>query len=282
MEIKRVGVVGCGQMGGGITQVSAIAGFNVVVSEINEELLKKGLETIKKNLGRDVEKGKLSEDEMKQILARIEGTVLLEDFKDCDLVIEVILEKIEEKRKLFSVLDVICPPQTIFASNTSSLPIIDIAMTTKRPERFIGLHFFNPVPMMQLVEVVQTILSANEVVETSKEFAKSIGKVPVLVKDAPAFLVNRLLTPYLLDAIRVYEQGLASKEDIDNGMKYGANHPIGPLALADLIGLDTLFFAGNVLFEEFKEPRFAPPTLLKRMHKAGMYGRKNGRGFYSY
>jgi 3-hydroxybutyryl-CoA dehydrogenase len=282
LEIKKVGVVGCGLMGGGIAQVVAQSGYSVVVSEVNQALLDKGMSRIKSNLKKNVEKGKMSEAEMAQTLGRIQPTLSMEDYKDCDIVIEAILEKMEEKRKLYSQLDEICPPHAILASNTSSLPIADMAAITKRADRFVGLHFFNPVPAMQLVEVVKTISASDETVETTKRFAESLGKTAALAKDTPGFIVNRLLVPYLLDAIRVYEQGTASKEDIDNGMRLGCNHPMGPLALSDLIGLDTVYFIAISLYDELKETRFAPPTLLKRMVAAGRFGRKNGKGFYDY
>lgn len=282
MEIKKVGVVGCGLMGGGIAQVAAQSGYEVVVSEVNDELLKAGLERIKSNLSRSVTKGKMTEDEMNQVLGRIKGTLAIESFKDCDIVIEAVIENMAEKRKLYAELDRVCPPHTILASNTSSLTVIEMAAATKRQDRFVGLHFFNPVPMMQLAEVVRTIATSEATLETTKKFAQSLGKTAVIAKDTPGFIVNRLLVPYLLDAIRVYESGVASREDIDEGMRLGCNHPMGPLTLADFIGLDTLYFIANIMFEEFKEPRFAPPTLLKRMVLAGQYGRKTGKGFYDY
>lgn len=282
MEIKKVGVVGCGLMGGGIAQVAAQSGYDVVVSEVNEQLLNSGLERIRSNLRRSVEKGKLSEAQMNEILARIKGTLALDSFGDCDIVIEAVIENMAEKRRLFGELDKICPPHTIFASNTSSLTIIEMAAATKRQDRFVGLHFFNPVPAMQLAEVVRTINSSDSTVETAKAFAESLNKTAVVAKDTPGFIVNRLLVPYLLDAMRVYESGVATKEDIDNGMRLGCNHPMGPLTLSDFIGLDTLYFIANIMFDEFKEPRFAPPTILRRMVAAGQFGRKTGRGFYDY
>lgn len=282
MEIKKVGVVGCGLMGGGIAQVAAQSGYQVVVSEVNDELLKAGLERIKSNLNRNVAKGKMTEAEMNQVLGRIKGTLEIESFKDCDIVIEAVIENMAEKRRLYAELDKICPPHTILASNTSSLTVIEMAAATKRQDRFVGLHFFNPVPMMQLAEVVKTITTSEATLETTKKFAQSLGKTAVIAKDTPGFIVNRLLVPYLLDAIRVYESGVATREDIDEGMRLGCNHPMGPLTLSDFIGLDTLYFIANIMFEEFKEPRFAPPTLLKRMVLAGQYGRKTGKGFYDY
>ncbi len=282
MEIKKVGVVGCGLMGGGIAQVAAQSGYDVVVSEVNEQLLNAGLERIRSNLRRSVEKGKLSETQMNGILGRIKGTLALDSFRDCDIVIEAVIENMPEKRRLFGELDKICPSHTIFASNTSSLTIIEMAAATKRQDRFVGLHFFNPVPAMQLAEVVRTISSSDSTVETAKAFAESLNKTAVVAKDTPGFIVNRLLVPYLLDAMRVYEAGVATKEDIDNGMHLGCNHPMGPLTLSDFIGLDTLYFIANIMFDEFKEPRFAPPTILRRMVAAGQFGRKSGKGFYDY
>ncbi|TAK34537.1 MAG: 3-hydroxybutyryl-CoA dehydrogenase [Chloroflexota bacterium] len=282
MEIRKVGVVGCGLMGGGIAQVAAQSGYDVVVREINEQLLNAGLDRIKGNLRRNVQKGQMSESEMEQVLGRLHGTVSLESFADRDIVLEAVIENMPEKRQLYGELDKICPPHTIFASNTSSLTIIEMAAATKRQDRFVGLHFFNPVPTMQLAEVVKTISSSESTVETVKRFAESLNKTAIVAKDTPGFIVNRLLVPYLLDAIRVYEEGLATREDIDDGMRLGCNHPMGPLTLADFVGLDTLYFIGNIMFDEFKEPRFAPPTLLKRLVLAGQYGRKTGKGFYEY
>ena len=282
MEIQRIMVVGAGLMGGGIAQVAAQSGYDVAVSEVNEQLLNSGLERIRSNLRRSVEKGKLSEAQMNEILARIKGTLVLDSFGDCDIVIEAVIENMAEKRRLFGELDKICPPHTIFASNTSSLTIIEMAAATKRQDRFVGLHFFNPVPAMQLAEVVRTINSSDSTVETAKAFAESLNKTAVVAKDTPGFIVNRLLVPYLLDAMRVYESGVATKEDIDNGMRLGCNHPMGPLTLSDFIGLDTLYFIANIMFDEFKEPRFAPPTILRRMVAAGQFGRKSGRGLYDY
>lgn len=282
MAIKKVGVVGCGLMGGGIAQTAAQSGYDVVVSEVNEELLNVGLNRIKSNLQRSVDKGKMTEVEMSQILERIHGTLSLESFSDRDIVIEAVIENMDEKRKLYAELDRICPPHAILASNTSSLTIIEMAAATKRQDRFVGLHFFNPVPTMQLAEVVETINSSKATIETARRFAESLGKTAVMAKDTPGFIVNRLLVPYLLDAMRVLETGTATKEDIDNAMRLGCNHPMGPLTLADFIGLDTLYSIANVMFEEFREPRFAPPVLLKRMVLAGQYGRKCGKGFYDY
>jgi len=282
MAIERVGVVGCGLMGSGIAQIAAQAGCSVVVREVNDERLNKGLQSIDKSLNKFVEKGTLSAADRDATRARLRGTTRLEDLKDSDLVVEAIIEQLPEKRELYSALDKICGSQTIFASNTSSLSITEMAVFTKRPERFIGLHFFNPVPLMKLVEVVRTIATDAKVYEQAVEFAKRVGKVPVRTSDRTGFIVNRLLVPYLLDAVRVLEGGVASIEDIDNSMKLGCGYPMGPLTLLDFVGLDTTYYIANIMFDEFKEQRFAPPPLLKRMVLAGWNGRKAGRGFYDY
>ena len=282
MAIRKVGVVGCGLMGSGIAQVCAASGYDVVIAEVNEELLNKGMDRLKGFLADGVKRGKMTQEQVDQILSLIKPTVSLQDFADRDFVIEAIIENMPEKRKLFGELDKICPPHTIFASNTSSLTIIEMAAATKRMDRFIGFHFFNPVPLMKLVEVVNTICSSDEVVRAARSFAQSLGKTSVLVKDSPGFIVNLLLIPYLLDAVRAYESGLASREDIDTAMVLGAGHPMGPLTLLDLIGLDTTYHIANVFFDEFKDPKYAAPTLLKRMVLAGMLGRKTGKGFYDY
>lgn len=282
MAIEKVGVVGCGLMGSGIAQIAAQAGCSVVVREVNEERLNKGLQSIEKSLNKFVEKGTLSAADRDATRARLRGTTKLEDLKDSDLVIEAIIEQLPEKRELYSTLDKLCGKQTIFASNTSSLSITEMAVFTKRPERFIGLHFFNPVPLMKLVEVIRTIATDVKVYEEAVEFAKRVGKVPVRTSDRTGFIVNRLLVPYLLDAVRVLEGGVASIEDIDNSMKLGCGYPMGPLTLLDFVGLDTTYYIANIMFDEFKEQRFAPPPLLKRMVLAGWNGHKAGRGFYDY
>jgi len=282
MEIKKVGVIGCGLMGSGIAQVCAQSGYQTVVSEINDDLLNKGLGMLKSNLARNVEKGKLPAQERDAILGRLKGTTKMADFAGCDLVIEVVVENMELKKKIFTDLDKICPPHAILASNTSCLSVIEMAMATKKPDKVLGMHFFNPVPVMKLLELVRTIASSEETVNTVKAFGKSIDKTVIVAQDMPGFVVNRLLTPYLFDAMRMLEAGLATREDIDQGMMLGCNHPMGPLTLSDFIGLDTLYFIANIMYEEFKEPRFAPPLLLKKMVAAGRLGRKNGRGFYEY
>ncbi|HLW80539.1 MAG TPA: 3-hydroxybutyryl-CoA dehydrogenase [Candidatus Acidoferrales bacterium] len=282
MAIEKVGVVGCGLMGSGIAQIAAQAGCTVVVSEVSEERLNKGLQSIEKSLNKFVEKGTLSASDRDATRARLHGTTKLEDLKDSALIIEVIIEQLPEKRELYTSLDKICGKQTIFASNTSSLSITEMAFLTKRPERFIGLHFFNPVPLMKLVEVIRTIATDPKVYDEAVAFASRVGKVPVRTSDRTGFIVNRLLVPYLLDAVRVLEGGVASIEDIDNSMKLGCGYPMGPLTLLDFVGLDTTYYIANIMFDEFKEQRFSPPPLLKRMVLAGWNGRKAGRGFYDY
>ncbi len=282
MTIQKVGVVGCGLMGSGIAQVAAAAGFHTVVREVSGEIVEKGLKNIDKNLARLAEKGTLDESKKAEIRGRLKGTTALEDLKDCDVVIEAIIEQLPAKRELFSALDALCPASTIFASNTSSLTITEIATATKRPERFVGLHFFNPVPVMKLVEVVRTIATDPAVYEEMVAFGARLGKTPVRAHDSTGFIVNRLLVPYLLDAIRALEEGVGSIEDIDNSMKLGCGHPMGPLTLLDFVGLDTTYYIANIMFDEFRERRFASPPLLKRMVLAGWNGRKSGRGFYDY
>jgi 3-hydroxybutyryl-CoA dehydrogenase len=282
MAIQKVGVVGCGLMGSGIAQVAAHAGFAVTVREVSQQVIEKGLQSIEKNLGRLVEKGTLSAADRDQVRGRLRGTTSLEDLKDCDIVIEAILEQVPAKRELYGALDKICPPSTIFASNTSSISITELAVSTQRPTRFLGLHFFNPVPVMKLVEVIRTIATDAAVFDEVVAFAAKLGKTPVRTTDRTGFIVNRLLVPYLLDAVRALEEGVGSIEDIDNSMKLGCGHPMGPLTLLDFVGLDTTYYIANIMFDEFKERRFAPPPLLKRMVLAGWNGRKAGRGFYNY
>jgi len=280
--IKKVGIVGCGQMGSGIAQVSAAAGYPVTSQEMSEELFEKGLRNITRLLDRGIEKGKLDSPTKDKILGNINGTTELSDLADCDIIIEAVTEDMVTKKEIYQELDKVCKPETIFASNTSSLPIGDLAAVTKRPDRFVGLHFFNPVPIMKLVEVVRTIDSSDETVNTAKEFAESVGKTVVMAKDSPGFIVNVLLVPYLLDAIRQYENGLATRDDIDNGMKLGCGHPMGPLTLTDFIGLDTILYIADIMFEEFKDSHYAAPPLLRRMVNAGYLGKKSKRGFYDY
>ncbi|HEY2955331.1 MAG TPA: 3-hydroxybutyryl-CoA dehydrogenase [Candidatus Eisenbacteria bacterium] len=282
MAIRNVGVVGCGLMGSGIAQVSAQAGFPTVVREVSPQLLEKGLGSIRKFLQGGVDKGKLTAADMEKTLAHLQGTVRLEDLADCDLVIEAAVENLTLKKELFAELDRICKPGTVLASNTSSLSITEMSTATKRPERFLGLHFFNPVPLMKLVEVVKTLATSPEAVNDASAWCRAIGKTVVTVGDSTGFVVNRLLVPYMLDAVRVYEQGLASRDDIDNAMKLGCGYPMGPLFLGDYVGLDTTYYIAQIMFDEFKEARFAPPPLLRRMVLAGRHGRKTGRGFYDW
>jgi 3-hydroxybutyryl-CoA dehydrogenase len=286
MEIKKVGVLGCGLMGSGIAQVCATAGFEVTVLEVEQKYLDTGFAGIEKSLQkfaeRPVEKGGITPQQNDEIRARLKGTTKKENLADCDIVIEAIIENVEEKKKMYSSIDGIVKKDAIFASNTSSISITELLTSTKRPERFVGLHFFNPVPLMKLVEVVRTIATADEVYQTAYEFAKKLGKVPVRTSDKTGFIVNRLLVPYMLDAIRAYEEGVGSIEDIDNAMKLGCGYPMGPLTLLDFVGLDTTYYIANIMFEEFREPAYAPPPLLKRMVLAGRLGRKSGRGFYKY
>ena len=282
MAIHKVGVVGCGLMGSGIAQVAAQSGFPTVVREVSPEIVDKGLKNIEKNLARLVEKGTINEAQRNEVRGRLKGTTSLDDLKDCDVIVEAIIEQLPAKRQLFSSLDALCPASTIFASNTSSLTITEIATATKRPQRFVGLHFFNPVPVMKLVEVVKTIATDPAVYEEMVAFGAKLGKTPVRAHDSTGFIVNRLLVPYLLDAIRALEEGVGSIEDIDNSMKLGCGHPMGPLTLLDFVGLDTTYYIANIMFDEFRERRFAAPPLLKRMVLAGWNGRKAGRGFYDY
>jgi 3-hydroxybutyryl-CoA dehydrogenase len=275
-------VIGCGLMGSGIVQVSAQAGFNVTVVEASDELLQRGLGRLRQTLGGLVERGKIDAKSRDAMLARIVGTTRLEDLTSCDLVVEAMTENQALKNETFAKLDRICPAQALLASNTSSCNVTAMAAATKRPGQVLGLHFFNPVPLMKLVEVVRTILTDEAAVTAATEWVRAVGKTPVQTKDATAFIVNRLLVPYLLDAIRVYEGGLASLDDIDQAMKLGCGYPMGPFTLLDLVGLDTTMYVAEVMFEEFREPRYAPPPLLKRMVMAGHLGRKSGRGFYTY
>ena len=282
MEVRKVGVVGCGLMGSGIAQVAAMAGFPTAVREVSEELLKKGLSSIEKSLVKFVEKGQLTTEQRSQTLWRLKPTTGLDNFADCDLVIEAVTENLELKRKIFTELDGIVKPEAIFASNTSSLSITEMMTATRRAPRFLGLHFFNPVPLMKLVEVIQTVVTDPAVVKIGLDYARKVGKTPILTKDRAGFIVNRLLVPYLLDSIRALEEGVGSIKDIDNGMKLGCNHPMGPLTLNDFVGIDTTYYIAEILFNEYREKRFAPPPLMKRMVTAGMYGRKSGKGFYDY
>jgi 3-hydroxybutyryl-CoA dehydrogenase len=284
--MKKVGVLGCGLMGSGIAQVAATAGFDVIVLEVEQKYLDKGFAGIDKSLAkfaeRPPEKGGITAQQKDAIRARLKGTTNRQDLADCDIVIEAIIENVEDKKKMYASLDSIVKKDAIFASNTSSISITELLTSTKRPERFVGLHFFNPVPLMKLVEVVRTIATADNVYDSAFEFAKKLGKVPVRTSDKTGFIVNRLLVPYLLDAIRAYEEGVGSIEDIDSAMKLGCGYPMGPFTLLDFVGLDTTYYITHVMYDEFKERRFASPPLLKRLVMAGWYGRKTGKGFYDY
>ena len=282
MEIKTVGVLGCGLMGSGIAQVCAAAGYRTIVREVEQGVLDKGLGRIGKFLSDGVEKGKVTAEAKDQTLASLSGTTKIDDLKDCDLVIEAIVENIDEKAKTFAAVEAAVASHAILCSNTSSLCITELASKTKRPDRFAGLHFFNPVPLMKLVEVIRGLATSDETYQTVYAFAQSLGKEPITAPDKPGFIVNRLLVPYLLDAVRAYEQGLGSIEDIDKGMKLGTGYPMGPFTLLDYVGLDTTYYIANIFFDEYREPQYAPPPLLKRMVLAGRLGRKSGQGFYKY
>ena len=284
MQIKKVGVLGCGLMGSGIAQVAASAGFETVVKEVSSDLIEKGFSGIDKSLAKFAEKGTITSEQQKEIRGRLSGTTAFDDLADCDIIIEAIIENLDEKRRTYSQLDALCKPETIFASNTSSLSITEMMTATspERQRRFVGMHFFNPVPLMKLVEVVRTILTDTDVYEQAVEFGRALGKVPVRASDKTGFIVNRLLVPYMLDAIRALEEGVGSIVDIDNAMKLGCGYPMGPFTLGDFVGLDTTYYIAEIMFNEFREKRFAPPPLLKRMVLAGLYGRKSGRGFYDY
>ncbi len=282
MELRSVGVVGCGLMGSGITQVAALAGYGVVVREAEGRFLERGMNRIEKSLTGAVEKGKITETDKGAALDRITATLAMDDLAGCDLIVEAIPEEPRLKTETFGLLDDLCSPRAIFASNTSAISITEMAGSTSRPDKFLGLHFFNPVPVMKLVEIVKGIATSVETIETCAEWVRSLGKHPIVAKDSPGFVVNLLLIPYLLDAVRALERGVASREDIDEGMRLGCGYPMGPLALMDFIGLDTTYYIANVLFDEFKDARYAPPAILKRMVTAGQHGRKTGKGFYDY
>ena len=282
MNIRTVGVLGCGLMGSGIAQVSAAAGYRTIVRDVNDGALQAGMGRIRKFLADGVAKGKVTEEAQNKTLGNLTGTTATDDLKDCDIVVEAIVENADEKRAIYRAVEGAVRPGTIIASNTSSLCITELAVATNRPDRFGGLHFFNPVPLMKLVEVIPALTTSDETTQTLTAFATSLGKEPIAAPDRPGFIVNRLLVPYLLDAIREYERGLGTIEDIDKGMKLGCGYPMGPFTLLDFVGLDTTYYIANIMFEEFREPRFAPPPLLKRMVLAGHLGKKSGKGFYEY
>jgi 3-hydroxybutyryl-CoA dehydrogenase len=282
MQITKVGVLGCGLMGSGIAQTAAQSGYQTTVVEVEQKFLDKGISGIEKSLGKFVEKGKLSSGDRDSCIARLKGTTSLKDLADCDIVVEAITENPQVKKDTYTAIDSIVKKSAIFASNTSSLTITELSMATARPKQFVGLHFFNPVPLMKLVEVVRTILTTDDAFNTAFEFAKSLGKEPVACKDNSGFIVNRLLVPYILDAIRAYEEGVGSVEDIDKAMQLGCGYPMGPFTLLDFVGLDTTYFISKVMFEEYHEKRFSSPALLRKMVLAGRFGRKSGAGFYDY
>jgi 3-hydroxybutyryl-CoA dehydrogenase len=281
-EITTVGVLGCGLMGSGIAQTAAAAGFTTIVREVGDTLVEKGRAAITGSLAKLVEKGKLDAAARDATLGRLRFTTQVADLRDCDLVIEAVVEDLETKRAMWKELDALCPPHTIFASNTSSLTIIEQAMVTRRADRFVGLHFFNPVPLMKLVEVVRTVTTSDETFQRAFAFGRKLGKEPIAAKDNSGFVVNLLLVPYLLDAIRQLEHGVASVQDMDKAMQLGCGYPMGPFVLLDFVGLDTTYKIAEIMFAEYREQRYAPPPLLKRMVLAGWYGKKSGKGFYDY
>jgi 3-hydroxybutyryl-CoA dehydrogenase len=282
MQITKVGVLGCGLMGSGIAQTAAQSGYQTTVVEVEQKFLDKGISGIEKSLGKFVEKGKMTSGDRDSCLARLKGTTSLKDLADCDIVVEAITENPQVKKETYTAIDSIVKKSAIFASNTSSLTITELSMATARPKQFVGLHFFNPVPLMKLVEVVRTILTTDDAFDTAFDFAKSLGKEPVACKDNSGFIVNRLLVPYILDAIRAYEEGVGSVEDIDKAMQLGCGYPMGPFTLLDFVGLDTTYYISKVMFEEYHEKRFSSPALLRKMVLAGRFGRKSGAGFYDY
>jgi 3-hydroxybutyryl-CoA dehydrogenase len=282
MAFKKIGVVGCGLMGRGIAEVSAKTGYDVVVSEINSELLNKGMSAVNQSLSKAVEKGKMTEADKDKTLGKIKGTVDMQEFKDCDLVVEAAVENIDLKKKIFIDLDRICRPGAILSTNTSCLSVMDLAAVTKRPDKVLGCHFFNPVPVMKLLELVKTITTSQETLDAAVDWGKSLSKTVIVAPDRPGFIVNRAFMPYMIEAFEMYENGVASREDIDTGIQLGLNHPMGPLTLADMVGLDTLLFVIDAIYAETRNPKFVAPVLLRKMVTAGHLGRKTGKGFYDY
>jgi len=282
MAFKKIGVVGCGLMGRGIAEVSAKSGYDVVVSEINKELLDKGMAAINQSLSKAVEKGKIAEADKAAALGRIKGTTDMKDFRDCDLVVEAAIENLELKKKIFAELDKICAPGAILSTNTSCLSVMDVAAITKRPDKVLGCHFFNPVPVMKLLELVKTITTSKATLDAAVEWGKSLGKTVITAPDRPGFVVNRVYMPYMVEAIEMYEAGVATREDIDTGVQLGLNYPMGPLTLGDMVGLDTVLFVLDAMYAETKSPKFIAPVLLRKMVTAGHLGRKTGKGFYDY
>jgi 3-hydroxybutyryl-CoA dehydrogenase len=280
--IRRVAVLGCGLMGSGIAEACALAGYPTIVREVSQELLEKGLARLRSSVERGVQKGRLEQRAGEEALARVSGAIEIDGLNECDLFIEAIIENLEEKRAMFRALEAVAKPEALFASNTSSITLTQLAAVTSRPDRFLGLHFFNPVGSMKLVEVVRTLLTSETAFEQAWAFADSLGKEPIACRDNSGFIVNRLLVPFLLDAVRAYEEGVGSLEDIDKAMRLGCSHPMGPFTLLDFIGLDTALFIAEIMYEEYREKRFAPPPLLKQMVHAGRLGRKSGRGFFDY
>lgn len=281
-DIKTIGVLGCGLMGSGIAQVSAAAGFKTISREINQELIDKGLGNIKKQLERNAAKGKITAEEKDKTIGNLHGTTNLDDLKNCDVIIEAVTESVPIKAEMYKHLDKICPSHTIFATNTSSLTVTELAAVTQRPDRFCGMHFFNPVPVMRLVEIVKGVRTSEETFQTAFELGKALGKTPIGTKDNSGFVVNFLLVPYLLGAIRAVQNNIASIEDIDKGMVLGCGYPMGPLTLLDFVGIDTTYHIAEIMFREYGEPMYSCPPLLRKMFMAGFYGKKSGKGFYDY
>jgi 3-hydroxybutyryl-CoA dehydrogenase len=282
MDIKTVGVVGCGLMGSGIAEVCARSGYDTVVREVDDAVLARGLERLDQSMQGAVRRGRMTDDEREAARSRLRGVTSLEELGDRDLVIEAVTENLQAKQEIFRALDGVCPSQTMLASNTSSIPIIDLASVTRRPEKVLGMHFMNPVPVMRLIEMVRAITTGEDALADARAFGESLGKRVIVSKDRAGFIVNMLLVPFLLEAVRMFESGFASREDIDVGMLLGTNHPMGPLTLLDYVGLDTTHYIATILYDEFHEPKYASPPLLKQMVTAGFLGRKSGRGFYNY